>query len=1260
MLLPQKYLANKTVGLLSSDETDGLTDIIANGWWSNLGDRPANTNLVNGFSHSFSNVFGRSGLSSHGIKPVYNLISFSVGIEAPTDYSYVTKDCNETSPTASIKNGALTFSIPQTHYYFGVGDVVTLNNGSSDINVYINHKTTCLEWLVHDGSGNIPDDGESLEVVRFDKAFHSLSEAFGASGIENVLGTKDILSLRSSLRVLCYDMIDDVGDVDSAAGWSRNDDCAIKIYTPTSTKTDCNMSQRHHGNSSYGYTIQKSIRISYCVQVEGLIFKKTGSGDSAIIIAYDGVANCNIITGAWAAGVEVTGDCEAIEISNNYFNGNTLGIKIPTGITGYNYFHIYNNTFNDCTTAIAYDNQVPVIANCIMQGGTKCLDDGGSGLDNVSYCITSDATSDGASNSYHDTTLQLTNTATDDLSAKYVEFGMVGSGSSVVVVGETDIAGNFLDDTFCIGAYHETQVVIFSVGPTDGSMESGTSTATIVGGLLTFSEAQVDDNLCAGCIVSIVDTGLVVLRKKISDTEWEVVNTDGTPVVGDGSTKSVNSIRFSHDDIYSAVDSILLYDPIDDDVKIIINCSTGSSFKCAEINANTDKTRNILIQTPMENCNSTRRHNGKWDDNLFVHYGEEGGEKSLRILCPYVTVDGLQIRGGQYGVYCEEVGALIQNNIIRDCGANGITVDSNNGESNNSIVNNLIYDCFGSAIEFVENIGKPTIALFADLVVRFIENGDGNSEYEVCIDSNNTGVDYPTITWLPERLEILYDSTVYTSLSDIIENAKVYGEPWAILSYTGDEMSSDLDKKISLQASFIMGNYGYENNYLNIYNNTAYKCNDGVVVWSNPNNRFFNRCSLKNNIVKKCTKNAYINHCPKSPWVIADCCIGDDDTLNKFLGYSNLFLYSFDFDNGFYINLYESLRVNVINLRADTNFSFNYDSTGYDRSSILWSAGFVNYHPLRSGRVAHYSVGADGMYVDGSTLSATVSNGIMTIVGSIDPRVGIGDIVNLATQGNVTLAEKGTDNKWFVTDNTGVVFPNVGVAENITYMMRPISFSSAIDSANSSGTLGEMTGTADLVNAELSICLWFYKDDEFADQKIRINGWTTSADYNMRLIVPYNTNTQCVTRQRHSGYYGGVVFNDESADEIVKIENDYITVEGFVFNKDLADTANILVDDAYDNCLIKCNVVAGGDIGIDLGIGNIAMSNIVYNQHTSGIDLEGSESYNNTCINNGDYAFNSHDATDEIINCIGSGASVSNFNGTGQFINCSQQLSNGA
>jgi hypothetical protein len=344
---------------------------------------------------------------------------------------------------------------------------------------------------------------------------------------------------------------------------------------------------------------------------------------------------------------------------------------------------------------------------------------------------------------------------------------------------------------------------------------------------------------------------------------------------------------------------------------------------------------------------------------------------------------------------------------------------------------------------------------------------------------------------------------------------------------------------------------------------------------------------------------------------------------------------------------------------ADPNFSFDYDSTGYVRSTVMWSPGFVNYNPLRNGKIVHYSIGSGGLLCGPGILTLTIKNGIATFVGDVDPRIGVGDLVayDIHVAG---LCEKGSDNKWLVTEWAGDPLQDVDTPTGVLSISRACASSNSI-ATSGAGSIGVLLGSADLVAVQCGLALWFYNDDEYEDQKITISGWVTDANYNIKLSTPYNTKTQCITRQRHLGYYGGVIFNHEGTGEIVNISDDYITIEGLVLNKDLHDADNVLVNGANTGCVIKCNVIAGGEVGINLDGDNLAVSNIIYNQNSAGISLNnGSKAYNDTCINCGQYSFLSNHVDDEIINCIGFGASVVDFSGPGQFINCSPRLSNEA
>jgi hypothetical protein len=445
---------------------------------------------------------------------------------------------------------------------------------------------------------------------------------------------------------------------------------------------------------------------------------------------------------------------------------------------------------------------------------------------------------------------------------------------------------------------------------------------------------------------------------------------------------------------------------------------------------------------------------------------------------------------------------------------------------------------------------------------------------------------------------------------------------------------------------FIKGNRGYEHNYLNVYNNTIARCLNGIVIDSHPINKFFNHSSLKNNIVMKCPMGAYVNRSPKSPSVTADCCIGDDDSLNKFVGYSNYFLHTIEFNgvDDFRISLYEIMRTNHINMIADQNFNFGYDSIGVSQNCC----GFSGYDIYKFIGEKNYSVGSETGDLSGGSLLFSTDGGIATIVGDTSGMsIGIGDQVD-CSYGTFYIAEKCGNNTWFLVYDHGLPALNITYPIPITSIKR--TFNNISDVVGPlPNLLSAKLGFVDLVSNEKNVKLWFYKDGEFTDKIEVTDGWITSRDYSLSLLTPYNTNTQCVLRQRHHGVLDGVLLSCVSDNDAVVINNSFITIEGFSI-KQTKSGFNAISSTGSSN-LIKCNVISDGKIGISVSAGSVAVSNILYGQSESGIDLDNGKSYNNTCAYCDQYGFNSHNALDEIINCVGSLCGVSNFNGIGQFIN---------
>ncbi|MFA5248579.1 MAG: hypothetical protein WC415_05175, partial [Patescibacteria group bacterium] len=131
----------------------------------------------------------------------------------------------------------------------GVGDQVTYNSSSSV--AYISGKISSTTWTLITATGGTPNDITDSTVGAVKHAFASLSAAVGGTpGAANAshLNTSDLTSGPGYImNIPCY--YDSGPDTTAVVinGWTTATSTYLKIYTPYSTSTEVNQSQRHSG-----------------------------------------------------------------------------------------------------------------------------------------------------------------------------------------------------------------------------------------------------------------------------------------------------------------------------------------------------------------------------------------------------------------------------------------------------------------------------------------------------------------------------------------------------------------------------------------------------------------------------------------------------------------------------------------------------------------------------------------------------------------------------------------------------------------------------------------------------------------------------------------------------------------------------------------------------------------------------------------------------------------------------------------------------
>ena len=334
--------------------------------------------------NSIANPVAGSAAFDHGTKAVASYITFSVGALSASPSGFITTAYGESSITATIENGIIEFSHPQTHSMVGVGDKVVLPS----VTVYLNKKITTSIWEVRIPAGVPENITTPVAVTSINKTFSSLFAAINgnppSSGAATLLGTTNLKSIRTSLRLALYAQNESVtSTITLTNNWVCDEECNIQIFTPTDISTECNSRQRHNGVAGSGYKLDVAAGIigiyvyDYYVKIEGLHIDGGSNTDNALIkyginlVAKTKILN-NILSNA-QYGIFSNLDFA----SNQVVAGNIIYGMSSSGIeSSTKQFNIYNNTIARCGNGIKLSGSgdAYVVNNLVQNCSTACID----------------------------------------------------------------------------------------------------------------------------------------------------------------------------------------------------------------------------------------------------------------------------------------------------------------------------------------------------------------------------------------------------------------------------------------------------------------------------------------------------------------------------------------------------------------------------------------------------------------------------------------------------------------------------------------------------------------------------------------------------------------------------------------------------------------------------------------------------------------------------------------------------------------------
>ena len=443
------------------------------------------------------------------------------GVAAATEVYYSvgqsSSDLKTGSPTINIVSGAVTFSVAQTGN-IGVGDEIDYDTDNKKC--YISAKTSTSVWSCTTATGQAPGDINEATVNSIKRAYTSLSEAESGAEDADHLNTLDLTSGDGYvLNFPCY--YDSGADTDSMtiSGWTTAADNYIRIYTPTSTISQVNNSQRHEGSwddERYRLEVESpsssivSIESSF-VKVDGLQIKITANSGSVITgIVFSGVygdsqidISNNIIQGvvsgtaSYIMGIsrgQKEEEINTVKAWNNVIygfiggNGDNYGIISFTGT-----IYAYNNTVYNCGCGYETFLGSLVVKNNIAYNNT--VDYSGTFGSDSTHNLSKDETASttiGLGVTYPNKTLSFINTdsGTENFSLKSTDTDAIDKGADLSADTDLilDIKGQTRSGSWDLGASEADVVVPTVVEVTSSNSDGNYIVDQIINVQVVFSE----------------------------------------------------------------------------------------------------------------------------------------------------------------------------------------------------------------------------------------------------------------------------------------------------------------------------------------------------------------------------------------------------------------------------------------------------------------------------------------------------------------------------------------------------------------------------------------------------------------------------------------------------------------------------------------------------------------------------------------------------------------------------------------------------
>jgi len=702
--------------------------------------------------------------------------------------------------------------------------------------------------------------------------------------------------------------------------------------------------------------------------------------------------------------------------------------------------------------------------------------------------------------------------------------------------------------------------VYYSIGQNTTDHKTGSPNCTISSGVMTFTVAQIDDQLGVGDRVTYDTSSIAYLASKISTTQWNVVTKVGAAPSDEGTEVTVNSIAHEYTSLSAAESGAQDSNHLNtqnlsgNSYTLNFPCYNDSGPDTSRVDYfgwTTSETYRINVYTPTDTtteCNSNQRHDGTENSNFYCDPSTNG--TIIAVRSSYVSIIGL-------GLYD-----------MNASGNGNSAVLVNGGGSGKTGV--IIDGCYVSQMDS---------GSYSTAGINFFNQVSG------CIRNN-----------------CLYD--IGSAENPIQTN---YNSGQSIWCYNNSVAGGGTSYGFANSAS---GSTVY------CYNNVTVECSGNEYIGT-----------------FSATANTNASHDGTAPNT-GEISLSSDTTTDYYIANGN-----------FNIDKSETNTDELIgrgtDLSAVANYPFSHDALGNTRSN--WDCGPIETSPSN----LYYSIGQNTTDHKTGSPTLTMSGGLATFsVAQTDTAMGVGDRVTYDTTSIAYIASKVSTTQWNLVTAIGDTPADEVSSVTVNSIAHEYTSLSAAESGSSDGSHATSL-RLDRHHYRLHWPCYYDTGNDTSDTDI--SGWVTTPSSYIKLYTPYDTDTECNTRQRHVGNAtSGYQINPSADDDAIDVEDDNVFIEGFLITNVDPDGNNKGIMCDADNITIDACII----YDFDSGVGNCDFIFIKNDQNN--IVIRNCVGYDNASRN----GFMDYQSTGDIFmyNCTvygcSSGIGIKADDGTWHLRNC--------